>query len=263
MSFTGLLRLFATPIVFIMLLLVSGLILFLSGQTKRWAKRVGGSLIACGIGLLYLFSISPVSNLFVYSVESGYAAFSEDALKDLDIIIVLGGGYLPSGDLQKYPEASGTTYSRLFNGVRIFERSGAKKLVLSGGSAFPGRDSEAGVMKDMAMRLGVPADRIVTESVSRNTMEQGCLVSRIFPAGSKRRIGIVTSAMHMRRAESVFRKSFPEDVIVPLAVNYLSGKPVFNFTAKEVVPSADIFSLSSYAFHEFIGMIWYWLRGAA
>jgi uncharacterized SAM-binding protein YcdF (DUF218 family) len=262
MSLTGLLRLFAAPIVFIIFLSASGLILLLAGRTKRWTKRAGGSLVACGIVLLYLLSISPISNLLVYSMESGYAAFSEDALPDMDIVVVLGGGYLPSGSLQKYPEASGATYSRLCNGVRIFKRSGAKKLVLSGGSAYPGSGSEAAVMKDLALRLGVQPDSIITESKSRNTMEQARLVSKILASGGKKRIGIVTSAIHMRRAESAFKKSFPGDGIVPLPVNYLSGNPNLGLTVIGFVPSADNFSISSYAIHEFIGMIWYFLRGA-
>ena len=67
----------------------------------------------------------------------------------------------------------------------------------------------------------------------------------------------VRSALHMVRAERVFKKVFPEYTIVPVPVgyqfNYLKkSKPLENF-----IPSSGSLQISRDALHEWIGMIWY------
>jgi uncharacterized SAM-binding protein YcdF (DUF218 family) len=175
----------------------------------------------------------------------------------LDIVAILGGGMYAPGGFREYPEASGITYSRMFNGVRIFKRSGAETLALCGGSE-PGVESEAEVMAALASELGVPESRIITETESRNTMENGAGLAKLLPSAQARRIGLVTSALHMPRSVKVFRKQFPNDTIVPVPVNYIY--PPHWRNPKSYVPSPDTLARSNYAIHEWIGMIWYVIR---
>ncbi|MDP2913120.1 MAG: YdcF family protein [Candidatus Omnitrophota bacterium] len=252
-----LLKLLATPIVMILGSLMAGLALFVIPSRKS-LKKAGLCLMAAGVSILYLFSIEPVSNLFVYSLESRYRPYQRGSQPDLDMMVILGGGFIPSGDLRKSAEASRSTYSRLFNGVEIFKQSGAKVLVLSGGTILRDcRDSDAEVMKDLAVKLGIPGSAIITEAGSRNTMEQADETARLFPPNGKRRIGIVTSAVHMLRAETTFRKRYPKDIIVSIAVNYMAHSPNCNLTIVSFVPSPENLLQTSNAIHELIGMVWY------
>ncbi|MBI4858013.1 MAG: YdcF family protein [Acetobacterium woodii] len=166
----------------------------------------------------------------------------------VDIIVVLGGGIYHVGGLRKDPEASGTTYSRLFSGVKIFQKSNAKFLVLSG-------KSESEVMRDLALKIGIPEDRIIIESRSNNTMEHAIELRRLFPQARRMRIGVVTSALHMPRAIRSFKKIFVEDTILPIPVGYTYSLPEYNI--RSIIPSAEELSTSSYVIHEWIGMIWY------
>lgn len=167
----------------------------------------------------------------------------------------MGGGIYPPDELRKSPEASGVTYSRLFNGVEIFKQSGAKVLVLSGAGGEQNNESEAEVMKNLAILLGVPEDKIIIESKSQNTMEQAIELAKLFPPQENKRIGIVTSAMHMPRAVQAFQEKFPKENIVPIPVGYISSSPEYSLNS--FVPTADAFMRSTDAIHEEIGMIWY------
>jgi uncharacterized SAM-binding protein YcdF (DUF218 family) len=257
------LKLLFNPVVFILSFLMCALILIAGSRRKPWAKKAGFFLIVMATVAMYLFSIRPVSNLLAYSLESRYGPPSKKVLSNLDIIVILGGGFLPSDVFRECPEASGATYSRLFNGVEIFKQSGAKTLVLSGTCPWAGSgESDAEIMKGLAVKLGVSESRIITEAKSRNTMEHVMELAKLFPPDKKTRIGIVTSAMHMLRSERAFRKKFAKDDIVPIPVGYFSYPPDCAFYITSFVPSADNLAQSGMAFHELIGMIWYFLRRA-
>lgn len=247
----------STPIVWVLALVALGLILAKCPR-KRPSPRLGWFLVLVGLLVLYLLSIAPVSKLLAYSLESRYKLPSDTILSTLDVVIVLGGGIEASGGLREYPEPSGITYSRLVSGVRIFRRSGAKMLVLSGGGPIGSTESEAGVMKDLACELGVQEDRILTEPDSQNTMQQALRLAELLSGRKGRRIGLVTSALHMLRSEKAFKVRFPDDTIVPVPVNYIYGPP--RWRIENMIPSAGALLTSTFAVHEWIGMIWYPIR---
>jgi uncharacterized SAM-binding protein YcdF (DUF218 family) len=247
----------ATPIVWVLGLMALGLILTIRSP-KRPRYKVGKYALFLGMCILFLFSTEPVSNLLVYSLECQYKMYSDEVPSDLDIVVVLGGGMNASGGFREHPEAGGFTYARLFNGVRVFKLSGAKTLALCGGSRKQNTENEAEVMKALARELGVRQDQIITETKSRNTMENAAELASLIPSTQGRRIGLVTSALHMFRSERVFRKQFAHDTIVPIPVNYVYSPDWRDL--RGLVPSSDALSDSNYAIHEWLGMVWYLIR---
>jgi uncharacterized SAM-binding protein YcdF (DUF218 family) len=169
----------------------------------------------------------------------------------------LGGGVHKSNALLGDAEASGATYSRLFNGVRIFKENNINFLVLSG-TAGTYKESDAVVMSGLAEQLGIPRERIIVEATSRNTFEHAIELRKIFPAPKKVKIGIVTSAIHMRRSEMAFKRRFPTNVIVPIPVNYLYSSAALKF--EDFIPNIEALSLSSLALHELEGLVFYSLQ---
>ncbi|MFZ2146131.1 MAG: YdcF family protein [Sedimentisphaerales bacterium] len=254
---TELLKSIASPIVWVLALMFLSLIL-----TRRLPKtlryKLGRWSLFLGMCILFLFSIEPISNLLVYSLEYQYKLPSDEILSNLDVVVILGGGMRTSGGFRKYPEARGVTYSRLFNGIRIFKQSGARTLVLCGGSPIQSNESEAEVMEALALELGVQQSKIITETKSRNTMENAAELAKLLSSTEKRRIGLVTSALHILRSEKAFRKQLPNDTIVPIPVNYIYSPDRHNL--RSFVPSTDVFLMSDFAIHEWIGIIWYFTR---
>ena len=244
-----LLKSLATPIVWVIILMIFSLILVIR-PTKKLRFRIGKCALFLGICILFLLSVEPVSNLLIYYLECQYRLPSEEVLSDLDMIVILGGGMNISGGLRKYAEARGLTYARMFNGVRVFKKNGAGQLALCGGSAE--------VMRELALELGVEESKIITETISHNTMENASELAKVIPTTEQRRIGLVTSALHMLHSERTFKKQFPNDTIVPIPVNYIFS-PEWYYP-RHWIPSAKTLLNSNYAIHEWIGIVYYSIR---
>jgi uncharacterized SAM-binding protein YcdF (DUF218 family) len=254
----AILKTFADPVVWVLLLLTAGLLL-LRNTGKKKQLKAGYYLFVLGTCIFFFFSLKPVSNSLVYFLEDQYQFPSEKILEKVDIIVILGGGFYPSGGLRKTIEPSGATCSRTVNGIRIFKQSRAKLLVLSGAGEEDNGEGDAEIMKNLAVTLGIPADKIITEQKSRNTFEHVLEFASIFPPTTQIHIGVVTSAIHMPRSVQAFRRKFLKDAIVPIPVGYIYS-PI-KFRIKYFVPSTEAFSKSCYAMHEWIGIFWYKILG--
>lgn len=252
----------ATPVVWVLLLLLLGLVLTQTGRSRnagfRASMRVGRFLLLMGMALLLALSLKPMANLLTYPLESKYQPPSAQALSGLDVVVVLGGGSYPSGYLRQEAELGRYAYPRFYHGVRIFRENHAGLLAFCGGPPREGAESEAETMKAMALHLGVPDDRILAEAASRTTFENIANLARLLPAGQGRRIGLVTSAIHMWRSHRVLAGQFPNDTIVPIPV-YYTYDPT-GWSQDSIVPSVGNLEQSSMALHEWIGLLWYSLR---
>jgi uncharacterized SAM-binding protein YcdF (DUF218 family) len=194
----------------------------------------------------------------LYSLESANTAVDPRDISRLDAVLVLGGGVSMQGMFDRSPEASGTTYSRLFNGVEVFKKSDAEMLVLCGLGAKGFTVSEAAVMRDLAVKLGVPYDKIVIEDRSLTTMGNALELRELGVVKDGMRVGIVTTALHMKRTLWTFHNVFPGVVIVPIPTGF-STSP-FMCTYQEWVPNAQSFFASTSAIYEWIGLTWYWYK---
>ncbi len=255
---TFLLKSFTTPVVWIVLLLVLGLVLTRKGGRKRLVTA-GRLLLLTGTALLLALSLSPVANFLTYPLEAQYRSPPPEALEGLDVVVVLGGGIHPSGHLRQEAELGKFTYPRFYHGVRVFQQSHASLLAFCGGPRGAGTETEAETMRAMALTQGVPPDKILAEPTSRTTFENIANLARLLPAGQGRRIGLVTIALHMRRSCAVCQKQFPGDTIIPIPVHY-TYDPADAFLGN-FVPSSGNLEKSTIALHEWIGLLWYKLRG--
>jgi len=229
----------STPLVWVLILLVCS-IWIMRGARKQGKYKYGWYLLITATCILYLLSLQPVSSTLAYLLEKESGPPSMEDFSKIDIIVILGGGVLPSWSLRKEAEPSGVTYSRVVHGVEFFHSSGAKYIVVSGGAGPFGRETNAEVMKDLAIKLGVPRD----------------MIKLINQPQDKITIGLVTSALHMKRSLTTFERYFPNVIAFPC--NYRCQPVKLNEFL--VIPSADALLLSTNAFHELIGIIWYRIR---
>ena len=249
---------FTTPLFWVLVLLVLSLILTRPGRKKR-LLTIGRWSLLIGTILLSAFSLNPVANVLAYPLESQYQLPPAEVLDTLDIVVVLGGGAHPPGPLRPQAELSRYSYPRFYHGVRIFQQSHAHLLAFCGGPIREGVVSEGETMKSMAVGLGVPEEKILAETTSRTTFENISNLSRLLPAGQNRRIGLVTAAVHMWRAYGVFCRQFPHEIVVPIPVQATYEPRGWDY--RSLVPNANNLDRSSMALHEWIGLLWYKLRG--
>lgn len=97
--------------------------------------------------------------------------------------------------------------SRVEAGVRLY-RAGKVPLLLMSGGTDPDGSNQAEAMKNMALNLGVPEARIITEPHSENTY-QNIVFSRPLLA-EKARVIVVSDAFHLPRSRRLAERHWPD-----------------------------------------------------
>lgn len=139
------------------------------------------------------------------------------------LAVLLVGVYLAPDDLAKCSErpsdksgcqaadaivavSGGDTQARAQEAVLLYHAGWARTIVFSGAAADKSGPSNASVMRLQAIRSGVPESAIITEGASETTHQNAQLTSSVFATHDFRRIILVTSAYHQRRASIEFRQ---------------------------------------------------------
>lgn len=240
--------LLSTPLMWIWYIFLGALILLRSARKDRRMRR-GWYVLAAGFLFFTMLSFMPFSDMLTQPFLRQYSEPPAVALEDLDVVTVLGGG-------GREGKPSSATNERIRAGIEMFKKSSARFIAVQGAAQVPGEPTDAAVMKSIALAQGVPAEKILVDPLSRTTGEHPVQLRALLPDGIMR-IGLVTSALHLPRAMAVFQKYFPDKVIVPLPVG-TSGWP--SYRSVNMVPSIDAFSQSTAALHEWIGIVWYYVR---
>jgi len=168
------------------------------------------------------------------------------------IIVVLGGGVVRGTPVED-AEMGQTSLKRLYKGYLIHKQTGFD-VCLSGGMVLGSIGaSEADVAKQVLLEWGVGKDRIITESHSNNTWENAVETCSVLRDMGYRRIILVTSAVHMRRAVYSFRKNW-EYEIIPAPCDYLRGSDI---SVINYLPNRGSLDNCLRALHEWVGLLWY------
>ena len=248
-DFYLLFKAFTDPVLIIFILLLAALILSFSGSKKK------SSILIMGLAVLILYgaTVAPVANYLAYYLEKDYLRLPAPSARNIDVIVVLGGGVHDVHDLDNI-FLSESSAARLLHGVEMFNKSQAKYFVCAGKGTS--RMTEAEVMAHRALALGVPEDKIRIDANSNNTWEHAIELNKMF-ANKKINIGIVTSGYHMKRSEREFKKYFSN--IVPLPASYSYSSPLKR-NIRQYIPQTGALNTTAAALREIIGSIWYELK---
>ena len=162
----------------------------------------------------------------------------------VDAIVVFAGGVGESG------AAGGGYQERVRQAVTLYHQGAAPWLVFSSGYvyAFP----EAKIMQELAVSNGVPPSAIILETRAANTYENVLFVRRILDAHHWRRVALVSSPYHMRRATLTAKRVAPEIAVIPVPA---AGS---QFYAHHRGATLDqILGI----LHEYAAIVVYWWRG--
>ena len=123
-----------------------------------------------------------------------YAAMSDDG--PADAAIVLGAAVRTTGPSPVYVE-------RINHAVALYRAGAVKYIIMTGGKGLGERMTEADAGRDQAIAAGVPAEAILTETLSRDTKENLDNVRPIVAAYGIDRVLIVSDPLHMMRAMQI------------------------------------------------------------
>lgn len=172
-------------------------------------RRSAFALAALALAWSLLWSMPAAAAALRDSLQGAYLGQSAEGLPQADVIVVLGGGIgrvsgFDGGDADA-PELAG---NRVAAAARAWHAGRAPAILLSGGPSASTRGvSEARIMADALVRLGVPRDALTLEEASRDTRGNAELSARIAVERGWRRAILVTSALHMPRALQWFQRA--------------------------------------------------------
>jgi len=252
-----------SPLGIMTVLLVGGVVCCLSGRYLRLGRR----LLVSGALLYLVFTFSPLAEILIRSLEKPFQPMlAPPAEPKIDRIVVLSGygEHYPA-----FPVTSGLseeTMCRLAEGIRLYRQLPGSKLIVSGGVVREGDGPIAGLMADFVVQLGARGEDILTEGNSRTTYENLLEVRKM--VGSNPFI-LVTSACDLWRASAVARKLGMSPIPAPACVWALQHYPavmeasqwVTSFFGAFAHPSPARLTRIQWAYHEYVGYVWYRLLG--
>lgn len=249
-TFTKVLQLLLLPPGIFLILMAVGFFI------RKDCRLLGKLLMVSAYLLLYLTSISPVTDALIGPLESTYPPLKQTpATMKADAIVVLGGGVRDLSWLGLAPDPSEEGVERVVRGVSLY-RSTHIPLMMVGGNGNPGKVevSEADAMSRVAASLGVPVRELTVLGKVRNTLESAAAVKQKLKGN---RIILVTSAVHMRRAAGMFRKKGFE--VFPAACGYRSEHSTRSYFS--FIPRAENLHYSAAALAEYLSLAWYRITG--
>jgi len=239
------------PLTLVLGILLLGL--FLVSLTRR--RRTGKIFVLIGVLLLGMLSYDGVSDRLLRPLEYQYPPLlSLENIQNVKWIVVLAGGHTSDPKLPITSQISGNSLVRLIEGIRIYNGLPKSKLILSGGSSFE-KISNARVLADVAIAIGIKKQDLILEDVSKDTEDEASLIQEIV---SQEQFVLVTSASHMPRSMALFKKLGMDPI--PAPTDYLV-KESQEMNPNQFYPKAENLHKAERAFHEYLGIAWSKLRG--
>jgi len=240
-----------------MLVLPLGLSLLLTVAGLVFRRRL---LIGFGIMVLGMFSLPVVSTSLIRAVEGWASRVPVSSLHNADAVVVLSGivGQIKGAPLGEWNGG----VDRFEGGIDLFKAGKAPVIVFTRGQVpwQPESIPEGELLAKRAMLLGVPEKAILLTAVAGNTADEAVAAAKLLGvrSGARKKIILVTSAFHMRRAAMQFEKAGFHVERYP--VDFQIGEKL-DMTVLDFLPDAGGLALSSTALREMIGWLYYWAKG--
>ena len=234
------------PPLLLVLLLVAGLVL------NRRRPRLAMSLILLSTTALYALSTPWVSGVLLKSLEIS-APVNPDQLQTAEAIVVLGGGRRLAAAEYGGDTLNSISLERLRYAAFLHRTSGLP-ILASGGMASGGTLAESHIMQHILQsEYGLSARWL--EDSSSTTWENAQLSAPLLKRADVHRIVLVTYAWHLRRAVPLFEAQGLS--VIPAGTQFSSTHVDSVF---DLLPTPAGLRDSTFALHEWLGILWYKLR---
>lgn len=235
----------AMPFTWVLIALVAMSVTLWWKRALRWA--VLSTLFTGGILAL---SLPVVANAIGVSLESAVAPQPLKAIPTADAIVVLGGGIGRANEVTYVPECYRAA-DRAVMAARLFHAGKAPVILPSG-------EISAEAEKPLLETMRVPASRILCDVESRDTAENAQQVVRLLQQRKAKKMLLVTSAWHMRRALMMFEGSGLE--VIPVGCDYEATLARSDAAKRPLwmkLPSAAALEDSCVYLKEYLGILFY------
>ena len=234
------------PPLSLVILLAAGLFL------RRRHPRLSMSLILASAAALYALSTPWMGGVLLKSLEIS-APVSPEMLETADAIVILGGGRRVGAAEHGGDTLNWISLERLRYAARLHRVSGLPLLV-TGGKPGGGNLAEGDIMRAI-LRDEYGIEPRWVEDTALTTWDNARNAAGLLKTAGVRRIALVTHAWHLRRAVPLFQTQGLE--VVPAGIQFSST--VLD-SVLDVIPTPVGLRDSTFALHEWMGILWYKLR---
>lgn len=230
--------------------------LFARPSIARWGRR----WLAATIVGYWMMSCPAGAALLARTLTNGYRplASAADAHGAGAVVLLSGGSKTVRAAGGRLGVVTHPSALRVLETVRVYRLLGNPIVIVSGGVTDTAGQAlaESEVIRKAVVDLGVPADRIVVESESRNTHDEAVAIHRMLGERGIGQFVIVTSPVHMGRSLATFGAEGLHPVPSASPMQQDAGVEPFALTPNEV--SLEVGSAVVY---EWCARAYYWWRG--
>lgn len=242
---------------FLLLGMTLGLLLAIG---PRLFRPFGWIALALLVVSYWALSMPLVADLLATRFRGVAATAASDPRPPCDAILVLGAGvvtYSLNGSIASVPDRQ--TIFNAFEGARLFKALPKPVPVVASGGVVDERwqkEPEAGVIRDLLVKAGVPAASIALDSRSRTTHEQGINLSALAKREHWQHPCVIAPTVQMPRALASFRSEgvSPIGVEAPFRSDDGAEQSVW-------LPSGDALDVSARALYDYLAWFYYRSRG--
>ncbi len=238
------------PYSWLTLLLI--LILFVKNDRMRKISTV------LFVFIFFFFSNSYISYKFMDRWEYPVSESTPEAQYEYGIM--LGGvtEYDSHIDRLEFNASS----DRFLQTISLYKRGVIKKIILSGGEGALVKEGklESILLRDYLLGLGIPESDIYVDPYSQNTYENAEQTALLLKKdGYEGKCLLITSSIHLRRAEGCFLKQGVRIDCYPVDRYVLEDK---SYRLREfIVPNSESMERWTVLIHELVGYMMYKLVG--
>lgn len=227
-------------------------------------QKLGKIFVSISVFVLLILSYSALPDALLAPLERKYASYPAEMAasvnkpksvnQPIEYVVVLGGGHTADSKIPLTSQLSEGSLFRLIEGIRIHRKNSDSQLILIGGS-LTNPTATATVMTELAIELGVDKSNIITKTESKDTKDEARIIKGVVENKS---FILVTSASHMPRSMSMFRKQGMNPIPAPTEHNVKESPGI---TAGLFFPNSSNLHKAEKSVYEYLGIIWARLRG--
>jgi len=216
-------------------------------------RRRGLAVLA--LAILWLCSLPVVADSIWRAIEQHAVRPAIASASQAQAVVVLGGMTRDIRSEKGVETEWNENADRFWAGLELFKAGKAERLFLMAGRLpwEKNQTTEGDWLRQKAIELGVPAEKIWLSPEVQNTHQEAQAVAKELPGGS---ILLVTSAFHMPRARAVFEAQGLKVLPFPVDFRVVENET----TILDFLPSAGALETNTSAMRELLGRAYYWVR---
>lgn len=231
--------------------LLGGLSLVLIGFR---VLRMAAAALSLALLILFLTLYTTLGSVLLQTLEARFPRPASDPAQ-LSCMIVLGGAFETEVTTTRRGMDLNQAADRFVEALRLAIRYPQAKILVSGGdgSLSGAYEGDAAASIRFFEAFGIPRDRLIVETTSRNTDENAQNSRELLASSGLGQCLLITSAFHMPRSVGLFRKAGVD--VAPWPVDYRTAGNL-SFALDFTQPTLNAQQMST-AVREWVGLAAY------